>query len=395
MTKLYLNESRKLLKNRIVGGIILLYCLLFVYFAVDIIFFTHRGYDKFDGEFGIYKGLEAIEWEKEQCMPFDGKILDENFLSEAEKLYGFDYNVCSCEVYSIYNCFIDRTPFGTVYDPDTDTVTVGTVVEGFKKTEDVIPGASVPPLYRYSGGYEVLFRNLSFIGILSVVSSVIISALVFSQEYTAETDVLLLTSKFGRRKLAIAKSLSGISVPAVLFLVFSLMTSLLCFCFYGFSGADGDIRLSFMRYYDDKMTENLSFFENQVTNGEFLGFAVLIFLLAVLAVSSVTLLISALSHGSFSALSISSGVFFLPLAVRVIINTYEYITPYSVINSVFSLFPVILISDWNENLWWGINYEISGKLYPYAVVFPLIAFIVSVLFVFFSISAYSKRKVRS
>ena len=120
-------------------------------------------------------------------------LLDESFLAQAEKIYGFDYNVCSCEVYSVYNCFIDRTPFGTVYDPVTGIATVGTVIEGFKKIEDVIPGASVTPLYRYSGAYEALYARLSFVGILSVVAALIISALVFSQEYTSDTDVLLLT----------------------------------------------------------------------------------------------------------------------------------------------------------------------------------------------------------
>ncbi|MBR3597270.1 MAG: hypothetical protein IKL47_09900 [Clostridia bacterium] len=394
MLNLILNENKKLLKNRIVQGIILLFCVLFIYFAVDIIFLTHSGYDKKDGEFKIYEGLQAIEWEKEQCKPFDGKILNEDFLAEAEKLYGFDYIVSFTEIYFIYNSFIDRSPFDTVYDPVSGTATVGEVIEGFKKIEDVIPAASSPALYRYSGAYEVLFQKLGFVGILSVVAALIISALVFSQEYTLDTDVLLLTSKFGRRRLAIAKSISGISVSVGLFIIFTLLSALLCFCCYGFSGADGDIRLSLIRNCDAKVLENLSFFGNSVSNIEFLSFAFLVFFSAVSIVSSITLLISALSYGSFSALSISAGVFILPFAVRAIVNTYEYINAYSKLHSIFALFPVNLIADWNKDLWWGINYEIFGKLYPYAVIFPTIALILTVLFFFCSIFVYGKRKVK-
>lgn len=394
MISLISDENRKLLKNRIVQGILLLYCLLFIYFAVDIIFFTHRGYDKYDGEFAIFSGLEAIKWEKEQCMPFDGKVLDEDFLAEAEKCFGFQYDVCSCEIYSVYNCFIDRTPMGTVYDPVTGTATVGTVIEGFKKIEDVIPASSVPALYRYSGGYEVLCQKLSFVGILSVAASLIISALVFSGEYTAGTDVLLLTSKFGRSRLAVAKTLSGIIICTGIFLLFSLLTALLCFSFYGFSGADGDIRLSLMRNADEITTENLRFFGNTVTNAEFTGFIILVFFSAILIVSTSALLISALSHGSFSALSITFAVFSFPLAVRAIVHSYEYIVPYSATDSCFALFPVILIADWSKTLWWGISYNIAGENYPYAVIFPLIALVLSAVFVFLSIFAYGKRRLR-
>lgn len=394
MLNLILNENIKLLKNRIVQGIILLFCLLFIYFAVDIIFLTHGGYDKKDGEFKIYKGLQAIEWEKEQCKAFDGKILNNDFLAEAEKMFGFDYIVSFTEIYFIYNSFIDRTPFGTVYDPVSGTATIGEVIEGFKNIEDVIPAASSPALYRYSGAYEALFQKLGLVGILSVVSALIISALVFSQEYTLDTDVLLLTSKFGRRKLAIAKSISGISASVGLYFIFTLLSALLCFCCYGFSGADGDIRLSLIRNCNHKALENLSFFGNSVSNIEFLGFAFLVFFSAVLTVSSITLLISALSYGSFSALSISAGVFILPFAVRAIVNTYEYITYFSKLHSIFALFPVNLIADWNEDLWWEINYEIFGKLYPYAVIFPIIALILTALFFFCSIFIYSKRKVK-
>ncbi|MBR3768360.1 MAG: hypothetical protein IKL10_09025 [Clostridia bacterium] len=395
MFNLILNENKKLIKNRIVQGIIFLYCVLFIYFAVDIIFLTHMGYDKKDGEQKIYTGLEAIEWEKEQCKAFDGKIVNADFLAEAEKMFGFDYIVCHAEIYFIYNSFIDRTPFGTVYDPVSGTATIGEVIEGFKEIEDVIPAASSPALYRYSGAYEALFQKLGFVGILSVVSALIISALVFSQEYTLDTDVLLLTSKFGRRRLAIAKSISGISVSVGLFLLFTLISALLCFACYGFSGADGDIRLSLIRNCNHKVLENLSIFGNSVSNIEFLGFAFLVFFSAVLIVSSITLLISALSYGSFSALSISAGVFILPFAVRAIINTYEYITAFSKLHSIFALFPVILIADWNKNLWWEINYEIYGKLYPYAVIFPIIALIFTALFFFCSIFVYSKRKLKS
>ena len=195
--------------------------------------------------------------------------------------------------------------------------------------------------------------------------------------------------------LAIAKSISGMTICMGLFVVFSLLSALLCFGCYGFSGADGDIRLSVMRNADDKVFENLNFFGNSVSNIEFTGFVFLVFFVSVLIISSGTLLISALSYGSFSSLSISAGLFILPLGVRELISAYEYITGYSTLNSVFSLFPVNLIADWNDDLWWGINYEISGKLYPYVIVFPIIAFVFAFVFFFCSILVYSKRMLKS
>lgn len=100
-----------------------------------------------------------------------------------------------------------------------------------------------PFTYSYSKGYQ-RFTALNFTtGIFLIFGLAICIAPIFAGEYTNKMDHILLSSKYGKNKLILAKLITGISFTvmiALLFLGISLLEFLLI---YGYEGSNAPLQI--------------------------------------------------------------------------------------------------------------------------------------------------------
>lgn len=97
--------------------------------------------------------------------------------------------------------------------------------------------------FSYSDGYTRFFTMMYTTGMLVCFVAAILLAPLFAGEYSSGTDQVILTSKYGKGKLILAKLFVGFITALGLSLIFSMLTYFQCMLTYGFDGANAAIQL--------------------------------------------------------------------------------------------------------------------------------------------------------
>ena len=170
-----------------------------------------------------------------------------------------------------------------------------------------------------------LFNVTNNLFILTSLFTILICSTVFSSEVSSNINQLLLSTKYGRSKLIVAKLFTATGISILVFLIIQLISLFVFYTYYGMSGWDASIQTNFhLKLFSFPMEIN-----NLQVYSLVLGFQ----MVNLFAIAGITLLISSFTKSTFGSLVISLGAFFLPLALTYIFKT-------GFVNKLLYLFPI-------------------------------------------------------
>ncbi|GGP16959.1 ABC transporter permease [Oceanobacillus neutriphilus] len=176
--------------------------------------------------------------------------------------------------------------------------------------------------YNTWGNLFLVTNNMFLLASLFII---FICASVFSNEAASKINQLLLSTKYGRGKLTIAKIIVAAGVSTLIFFVIQLISFLFFNYYYGMSGWDASIQTNFsVMLYD---------FPLEMNNLQAYLLVIGVQLLGLLSVVGITLLISSMTKSPFISLAVSLGIFFLPYLSGQIYQT-------GIVAKILNLFPI-------------------------------------------------------
>lgn len=170
------------------------------------------------------------------------------------------------------------------------------------------------------------FKVSGYIFILASIVGIMISSLIFSNDRSQKIDQLLFTTKYGRNKLVKAKIEVPVIINLLIYLLMIIISVIVFLLFnHGISGWDASIQTNFCM--------NLHSLPLETDNLGIWLMSVCFYCINLLAIISITVLISSLCKNPVGSLLISLGVFFLPLGLT-------YIFKQGVVTELLYLFPI-------------------------------------------------------
>lgn len=171
-----------------------------------------------------------------------------------------------------------------------------------------------------------LFKVTGQLFILTSIVTILICSLVFSSDTSRNMNQLLLSTRFGRNKLTIAKIMAVTLISAFLFLLIQVI-SLVAFYVYnsGFTGWDTSIQTNF--------SLELFRFPDEINHLQVFLIAEALQFIGLLSIVGITLYVSSITRSPFSALTIALGLFLLPKAFTQLIKR-------GIIYKLLNLFPI-------------------------------------------------------
>ncbi len=225
-------EVKKLTRNRLIlaafGTVLaLLIWMAYAQYANGII------YEDIEGNQTPFYGADFILHDKRASSAYNGRTVDTDFLldmqtdswafledTSAERISG-------TSIYEFYQKF------------DTDLKTV--IGEIDIDPKDMF-GENLP-VYHYTGNWYRIISAVANITTVFLFFTVILSAQVFSAEYTSGAFLGISPTKNGRRTLAKTKIAATLSVVSVAFFLTAALTVLIFGGVFGFEHASADIRV--------------------------------------------------------------------------------------------------------------------------------------------------------
>lgn len=285
--------SRKPAKILFAAGVIL--SLAYFFF-----FQFHHASVYYDYEAGRMKsvsGFAAIEQRRETAALFEGELTQDTLKLMGQKLEeaksaaeGKDEN----SIFSAVYVYRDQAAIlEHITNPDGS----------LKELKTAYPDSKRMTL-GYCDGWDYLLSGMgSILAICMCLLIVIGLSPVFAEEYSLHTDSVLCAARYGRTKLAAAKVIASLETVIGVYAVYLGMYLLLYGCVYGLDGWDVSIQSS-LHYASSVYPVNFlqMFFITAVWN-----------LLGIIALSMLTLFLSANMGSPVSALITSCIVCFLPV----------------------------------------------------------------------------------
>lgn len=214
-----------------------------------------------------YNPLQEIAQAKTLAQPFAGREIDTALLLEAAEAYqqippdldiaqrNEDYQTYAPpyqfieEFYGNYQRLRDLTPeqAAQFYTERSDllgnTIDYIAVSKGVKtQLHQWATEIETPYVYDYFDGYEEFLVAQLSVGVLAFLLSTVLLSSLFSGEY-GRTDNIVLSSKHGRKRLALAKIFVGFGVNLVIVLLAMATLYGSAGLIYGFTGGDSQIQL--------------------------------------------------------------------------------------------------------------------------------------------------------
>lgn len=161
-----------------------------------------------------------------------------------------------------------------------------------------------PFSYDYTDGWsDILQRGFLTVFLLIGLTVCIIIAPIFAYEYQTGADAVVLSTRFGRKQVIQAKILAGFLISSGIFLFATVFYMLLFFAAYGVQGWNGSFQvLSFTSFYDLSILQVF-------LRGLILNYFIII------ALMSVTMLLSSVCKTSFNTVIISTLWVSIPLFI--------------------------------------------------------------------------------
>ncbi|MBO0994452.1 ABC transporter permease subunit [Bacillus sp. SD088] len=171
-----------------------------------------------------------------------------------------------------------------------------------------------------------LFKVMGQLFILTSIVTILVCSLVFSSDTSRNMNQLLLSTRFGRNKLTIAKIIAATLISTFVFL---MVQGVLLFAFYvynsGFTGWDTSIQTNF--------SLELFRFPDEINQLQVFLLAEALQFIGLLAIVGITLYVSSTTRSPFSALTIALGLFLLPKAITQLIKR-------GIVYKLLNLFPI-------------------------------------------------------
>lgn len=318
-------EMEKILQNKTFIGALIVSC--FVLAGILLIGFHysqvntkqgeglelyHKVVEKSTGEFSNQKvsGILADYMDRYQSADADNSVFDLFSYEIADTFFPKDKSV-----YSKMNDAMEQGEQITI-----DQINLKTINEiGFTHFETPLKIGS------YVTWYD-LFKVTGQLFILTSMIVILICSLVFSSDTSRNMNQLLLSTKFGRNKLSLAKIMVATVISICVFLLIQVI-SLGAFYVYnnGFTGWNTSIQTNF--------SLELFHFPVEINHLQVFCLAVVLHFISLLSIVGITLYVSSITRSSFSSLTIALGLFLLPKAITQLIKR-------GIVYKVFNFFPI-------------------------------------------------------
>lgn len=229
-----------------------------------------------------------------------------------------------------------------------------------------------PFIYSYTEGYN-RFVTLNYsTGIFVTFSLAICLAPIFSGEYTNKMDQLLLSSKYGKNKLILAKLITGVSFTILIVLLILGISLLECLFIYGFEGANAPLQLwSVLSTYP-------------ITIKDVIKILTICTTLAAVWVISITMFLSAKFKSPFGVIIVTTVIIFGGMFVNVS-------SPNRLLIALESLLPSNMMAEWG----WFSEYMFKvGKMYilPYQFI-SLFCIVATIIFLYLAYRGFKNHQI--
>lgn len=152
-----------------------------------------------------------------------------------------------------------------------------------------------------------LVSNSAYILILLL--SVYLSAPLFSGDFSKKMNPLLLTTKYGRNKLTVAKLTASLLISTSLFVVFNAIILAVFAWYFGFSGWDTSVQLNL--YWMTPFENIMAFPEKLTLLSTFVNLIVFQFI-GLVFITAVNALVSSKTKSPLTTFAVSAGAIFVP-----------------------------------------------------------------------------------
>lgn len=277
-----------------------------------------------DGKLVTLEGREALLVNQEVCARFAGPLTDEKVQQILTEYFWSEEAVANSER-TFRN--IPAYPHNLMYNAFSGN--------GFTDADGLYNGLSIRQCYGdiapqltlgYYEGWESTLYSLTYI-LLSwgCVVSILLSPL-FSEEYTRGTDALILTGAKGRTLASTAKLLTAFAIVLAGTILIILSATLALLLYHGAVGFDASVQITNFGFLADT--------PYVMSWGTAYAFACLLWIGAIIVLSSVTLLISAAVRSSFTALVASFAFYVIPMFVPWSLLKLDVVGAFSPINQM-------------------------------------------------------------
>lgn len=230
--------------------------------------------------------------------------------------------------------------------------------------------APTPVMYGYEGGWEE-FINLAQFLIFAILVVVIACASVFNVEYRERTDAVLLSTKYGKSRLGMAKAIAAFIVATAVYWLMALVLLIVPLVFFGADGAG--LRMQAMTLTS---TYGLS-----LSMAAFV--CCLIGYLATLALLGIVLALSARMRSSMGILAVGVAI--------VIVPAFIPSTQSNIVNHALFLFPYQSLNP--HNLFDLVSFALGPVVIEYPVMLTILYAVLFVVGSLLAIRGFSKHQV--
>lgn len=225
----------------------------------------------------------------------------------------------------------------------------------------------------YYGGYKRYITVMYANSILCIFAIVICISPLFAGEYTARTDQIILTSKYGKSKLIKAKLITGLLFGTILSLIISMITYIQIMIVWGTDGASALLQLL------------LPFSPYSLTIVQVATILTICILMGIFLMVSFTMLLSSRLNTPFWVSVIANIMLFTPIFFRVTgRNTILY--------NMFGLLPTNMLEV--NSVFSSILYEVGPlSVEPY-IFKPIFALVISLCMLPYAQRGFKNHQVK-
>lgn len=185
-----------------------------------------------------------------------------------------------------------------------------------------------PYIYQEHIAYDDMFSSYQTVGLMVLLVVAICLSRMFSDEHTRKTDQIILCSSLGKSRLYWAKTAAGISFAAVSALVFFIFSFITTICLYGAGGFNAAFQFIFPTNSDP------------VTCGQAIMIAYGNTMFAAIIISVIVMALSELLRSSIATLAVSTGL----LVAAMIVYVPEQ---YRMLSQIWDWLPWCFLAPWN------------------------------------------------
>ncbi|QNK40270.1 hypothetical protein [Caproicibacter fermentans] len=285
--------SRKTTKILFVAGILLIIAYFFFFqFFYNTVFYNYE-----TGKMDSANGFAAIEQRKEIAALFDGKLTKDTLMEMQQKLTDAKASTEGQDENSAFSAtYVYRDQTAILEHMVNADGSMKSLHEAYPNSQSVTLG--------YCDGWDMMLSGMG--GVLSLLMCLIVViglSPVFAEEYACHTDSVICAARYGKTKLTTAKIIASLEAVIRIYTVYLILYILLYGGFYGLDGWNVSIQ-SVLHYASS--TYAINFLQMFLTT-------VMLNILGIVALTVITLFLSAKMGSPVFALIVSCIVCFLPV----------------------------------------------------------------------------------